>query len=61
VGCIDGCYNCFQIIKLSCSEGGVKGYADLTKHTEFLANKVKESLGLETGNEPARSIATFTP
>jgi hypothetical protein len=49
VGCIDGCYNCFQIIKLSCGEG-VKGFADLTKNTEFVANKVKESLGLETGN-----------
>jgi hypothetical protein len=40
VGCVDGCYNCIQIIKLACGEG-VKGYADLTKNTEFIANKLK--------------------
>ena len=60
VGCCDGCYNCIQIIKLACSEG-VKGYADLTKNTEWLAVKVKDALGLETGPEPLKSMGTFTP
>jgi hypothetical protein len=61
VGCCDGLYNCFQVIKVACGEGGVKGFADLTKNTEFIANKVKEALGLETSNEPLRSMGTFTP
>jgi len=37
------------VIKTACGEG-VKGYADLTKNCEFVGNKVKEALGLETGN-----------
>lgn len=61
MGCVDGIYNCVQVIKLACGEGGVKGFADLTKNTEFIANKVKESLGLETSNEPLRSMGTFAP
>lgn len=60
VGCCDGIYNCVEVAKLACSTG-VKGYADLTKNTEFIANKIKESLGLETGNEPLKSMGTFTP
>lgn len=60
VGCVDGCYNCFQVIKQACGEG-INGYADLTKNTQFVANKVKTALGLETGNEPLRSMGTFTP
>jgi hypothetical protein len=60
VGCIDGCYNCFSVIKVTCGEG-VKGYQDITKNTQFVANKVKSALGLETGNEPLRSMGTFTP
>jgi hypothetical protein len=48
-GCCDGLYNCFQIAQLACSSG-IKGYADLTKNTEFIATMIKEALGLETGN-----------
>lgn len=59
-GCIDGCYNCIQVIKIIC-DGGIKGYADMTKNTQFIHDKVKNCLGLETGNEPLRSMGTFTP
>lgn len=44
-GCCDGCYNCVKVIQLACGEG-IKCYADITKNTEFVANKVKEGLGL---------------
>ena len=60
IGCCDGIYNCVQVAKLAC-DTGVKGYADLTKNTEFIANKIKEALGLETGNEPLKSMGTFEP
>ena len=58
--CVDGCYNCIKVVQLACGEG-VKTYADLTKNAEFFGNKVKQSLGLETGNEPLRSMDTFKP
>ena len=45
VGCIDGCYNCIQVIKTIC-DGGIKGYADITKNTQFLHDKIKSALGL---------------
>jgi len=45
VSCIDGCYNCVQVIKTIC-ESGIKGYADITKNTQFLHDKVKGGLGL---------------
>lgn len=60
VGCCDGCYNCFKVAQLAC-DTGVKGYADLTKNAEFIANMIKEALGLETGNEPLKSMGTFEP
>lgn len=60
VGCVDGCYNCIMVIKTIC-DTGIKGYADMTKNTQFLHDKVKNCLGLETGNEPLRSMGTFTP
>ena len=56
----DGCYNCFMIAQLTCGDG-LKTFADITKNTEFLAGKVKEALGLETGNEPMKSYGTFEP
>jgi hypothetical protein len=43
VSCFDGCYNCFKVIEQACSEG-IKGYGDLTKNTQFFANKVKAAL-----------------
>ena len=49
-----------KVAQLAC-DTGVKGYADLTKNSEFIANKVKEALGLETGNEPLKSMGTFEP
>ncbi len=60
VACVDGCYNCIKVIQIACGEG-VKGYTDMTKNTQFAGNKVKQALGLETGNEPVRSFGTFTP
>ena len=45
MGCVDGFYNCLMVIKQACGEG-IKGYADLTKNTQFVANKVKTALGL---------------
>lgn len=59
-GCCDGCYNCVKVIQLACGDG-IKSYSDITKNTEFVANKVKEGLGLETGNEPLKSMGAFTP
>ena len=49
VGCIDGCYNCVKLIGTICGDG-VKGHKDLMQNTQFLHNKVKECLNLETGN-----------
>ena len=49
-----------MIAQLTC-ENGLKTFADITKNTEFLAGKVKEALGLETGNEPMKSYGTFEP
>jgi hypothetical protein len=40
VGCCDGLYNCFQVSQLTCGPG-IKGYADLTKNTEFIAKIIK--------------------
>lgn len=60
VGCVDGCYNCIKVIGIIC-ESGIKGYADILKNTQWLHNKVKDCLGLETGNEPLRSMGTYTP
>lgn len=60
LGCRDGIYNCIKIAQLSCSTG-IKSYADLTKNTQYFANMLKEALGLETGNEPLRSMAEFKP
>ena len=60
VGCVDGCYNCIMVIKTIC-DSGIKGYADITKNTQFLHDKIKGALGLETGNEPVRSMSTFSP
>lgn len=34
---------------MACGEG-VKSHNDLLKNVEFMEKKVKESLGLETGN-----------
>jgi hypothetical protein len=45
VGCIDGCYNCVMVIKTIC-DSGIKGYADITKNTQFLHDKIKSALGL---------------
>ena len=56
----DGCYNCFMIIQLTCGDG-LKTFGDMTKNTEFIAGKIKEGLGLETGNEPMKSYGTFEP
>jgi hypothetical protein len=39
----------------------VTTFADLTKNAEFFGNKVKEALGIETGNEPLKSMGTFQP
>lgn len=58
--CVDGCYNCIKVIQISCGEG-VKSYNDLLKNVEFMEKKVKEGLGLETGNEPIHSLETFRP
>lgn len=61
-GCCDGIYNCIQISKQVCGEGKlVTTYADLTRNSEFIGNKVKEALGLECGNEPLKSMGTFQP
>ena len=41
-GCCDGLYNCIQIISQVCGEDKlVTSYAELTKNTEFIGNKVK--------------------
>jgi hypothetical protein len=44
-GCVDGCYNCVMVIKTIC-DAGIKGYADITKNTQWLHNKIKDALGL---------------
>jgi len=49
VACVDGVFNCIDVIKTSCGDT-VKGFADITKGCSFIANKVKEGFGLETGN-----------
>ena len=53
--CVDGCYNCIKVIQIACGDG-VKSYADLLKNVEFMEQKVREGLGLETGNEPLHSL-----
>lgn len=60
VGCCDGLYNCVQVAQLACSTG-VRGYSDLLKNKEFIAKKVQDALGLETGNEPLKTMETFLP
>jgi len=58
----DGCYNCWMITNQVCFENKlVTTFADLTKNAEFFGNKVKEALGIETGNEPLKSMGTFQP
>jgi hypothetical protein len=60
VGFFDGLYNCIQVAQLSCATG-VRGYADLTKNSEFIANKMKGGFGLECGSEPLKSMGEFRP
>ena len=60
VSCADGCINCVKVIGIIC-DTGIKGYSDITKNTKFCHDKIKDCLGLETGNEPLKSMATFTP
>jgi hypothetical protein len=48
------------IAKLAC-DTGVKSFTDLTKNTECISKKIKDLLGLETGNEPLKSMGTFLP
>ena len=60
VACADGCINCVKVIGIIC-DTGIKGHADLRKNTRFCHDKVKDCLGLETGNEPLKSMETFTP
>lgn len=49
VACCDGLYNCVKVIGTICGSG-FKGNKDLMENTQFLHNKVKECLNLETGN-----------
>ena len=58
--CVDGCYNCIKVIQMACGDG-IKSHNDLLKNVEFMEKKVKEGLGLETGNEPLHSLETIRP
>ena len=49
VACIDGCYNCGKVICIAC-DTGINSHKQLMENTQFLHNKVKECLSLETGN-----------
>lgn len=56
----DGCINCVLYIKdIFTTE--VTGFKDVMTNTMVLGGKVKELLGLDTSNEPARTFGTYTP
>ena len=48
--CVDGVYNCVKVIQMACGDEGIKSHNDLLKNVEMMEKKVKDALGLETGN-----------
>ncbi len=57
---IDGCINCLLYNKKNFLDG-VKGIADITENTKFIANKVEAALDIKGVNQPDQTFKTFSP